>query len=294
MKPLKHVSLFDMINFVILSCGCLVVIVPFMYIITVSITPISVLHQLGNFPLFPKKISFEAYKLALEMPQVRRSFMNSLFIVFVGTSVNVFFTLLIAYPLSKLYLKGRNVSLLFIVFTMLFSGGMIPTYLVVKSFALINTLWALIIPTMISAFYMLIIKQFFESVPKELEESSIIDGANDLQVLTRIYLPVSMPVFAAVGLFYAVSHWNELFQGILYINRNDKWPLQVVLYYLLNTATSLTNSAEMGEALPTDRKYHPESLRMALVLLATLPMLLVYPFVQRHFVKGMLTGSIKG
>ncbi|WP_214627771.1 carbohydrate ABC transporter permease [Paenibacillus agaridevorans] len=292
---MKKISFFSIINYLFLSCAALTVIIPFMYIISVSVTPANVLHELGSFPLFPRAVSFEAYKMALELPQVPRAFLNSVFVTVVGTVLNLLLTVLVAYPLSKLHLKGRNFFLLFIVFTMLFGGGMIPTYLIVKSFGLINSLWALIVPTVISAFNMLIVKQFFESVPKELEESSVIDGANDSQVLWNIYLPVSLPVFAAVGLFYAVSHWNELFQSILYINHANKWPLQVVLYHLLNTATAMTNLSAAGESFLTpDKQYHPESLRMALVIIVTLPMVILYPFVQKHFVKGMLTGSIKG
>ncbi len=287
-------TLFDGIKYFILSCCCLAVIIPFMYIITISLTPIRVLHELGTFPLVPRAITLEAYKLALQMPQVPRSFLNSVFLVVVGTTLNLFFTVLIAYPLSKLYLKGRNFFLMLIVFTMLFGGGMIPTYLVVKYAGLVNTLWALIIPTVISAFLMLIVKQNFEAVPKEMEESAIIDGANDFHVLSKIYLPVSLPVLAAVGLFYLVGHWNELFNGILYINDNRKWPLQVVLYYLLNSASQYTNDSGMFLNLSENEQYHPDSLRMALVLISTVPMVAIYPFVQKHFVKGMLTGSIKG
>lgn len=293
-NALRKLTVFDIVNLMILSSACLVVIIPFMYIISISLTPMSVLHELGNFTIFPREVSWEAYKLALSMPQFTRSFMVSMYLVVVGTTLNLFFTVLLAYPLSKFYLRGRSAVLLMVVFTMIFNGGMIPTYLVVKSLGMINTLWALMIPTVISAFNMLIIKQFFENLPKEIEESAIIDGANDFQVMWKIYIPLSMPVFAAIGLFYAVFHWNELFQGILYLNDQRKWPLQVVLYFLLQSATQITNS-EYGEtSLIGEMEHHPESLRMALVILATLPMVIIYPFVQKHFVKGMLTGSIKG
>jgi putative aldouronate transport system permease protein len=174
---------------------------------------------------------------------------------------------------------------------MLFSAGMIPTYMIVKATGLLNTWWALIIPVAISPFNLIIMRQFFMGIPEELKEAAIIDGANDIQIFTKVILPLSKPALAAFGLFYAVGHWNSYFTGVLYLNDPAKWPIQVILrqIVIVNEPNAALGAHEMMESLPP-----PETVQMAAILLATIPILIVYPFLQKHFAKGVMLGSVKG
>jgi putative aldouronate transport system permease protein len=218
-----------------------------------------------------------------------RSLGVSVYITVVGTLINLVFTSLMAYPLAKPHLRGRQVILLGVLFTMLFSGGLIPTYFVVKAVGLTNTLWSLMIPGAISGFNLIVLKNFFQSIPEGLEDSAKIDGCNDFGVLMRIVIPLSMPAMATFALFYAVGHWNTFFSAIIYINDNKLWPVQVLLREVVIMAQSRIGDTEMDEAL-----IQPLTIRMAVIVFATLPILVVYPFLQKHFAKGVLLGSIKG
>jgi putative aldouronate transport system permease protein len=213
----------------------------------------------------------------------------SIYITTVGTLINLVFTALMAYPLAKPHLRGRQVIMLGVLFTMLFSGGMIPTYFVVKALHLTNTLWALMIPTAISAFNLIVLKNFFQQIPDGLEDSAKIDGCNDVGVLFRVVLPLSMPAMATFALFYAVAHWNQFFNAILYINDNTKWPIQVLLREIVILA-----SGRIGDTEIDDADIQPLTIRMAVIVFATLPILVVYPFLQKHFAKGVMLGSVKG
>ena len=218
--------------------------------------------------------------------------MVSIYITLLGTCISLIFTSLTAYALAHKPLLGRHVVLFMVLFTMLFNGGMIPTYFVVKSLGLLNTLWALMIPNAISAFYLLVLKSFFQRIPEELRESARIDGSHELGVLFRIVIPLSLPAMAAFGLFYAVGIWNQYFAAILYINDNTKWPVQVILRQILRVASGGT-----GEGQEIVREGHvnvANALKMAVIVIATVPILLVYPFLQKHFAKGVLLGSVKG
>jgi putative aldouronate transport system permease protein len=207
-------------------------------------------------------------------------------ITLVGTAVNLILTTLMAYPLSRKSLPGRSFFLLLIVFTMLFSGGIIPTYLIVKATGLLNSIWAMIIPSAIWSFNVLIMKSFFENLPDELFESARMDGAKEFRILWQIVLPLSLPAMLTVGLFYMVGHWNEFFQAIMYVSDQKLHPIQVLVRRILMQSQNPVSNPDV--AMPT------ETMQMAAVILASAPIIMVYPFIQKYFTQGMLIGSIKG
>jgi putative aldouronate transport system permease protein len=206
-----------------------------------------------------------------------------------GTFINIVLTVLMAYGLARKDLKGRRWMMLMVVFSMLFSGGMIPTFLVVKMMGMLDSYWSLMIPGAINAFNLIVLKNFFQQLPEGLEESAKIDGCNDVGILFRIVLPLSLPAIATFVMFYAVGHWNSYFTAILYINDNEKWPLQVLVRQMVILA-----QGGMGESNQDSFNIPAQSVNMAIIVVSTLPILLVYPFIQKHFAKGVLLGSVKG
>jgi putative aldouronate transport system permease protein len=277
---------FSLIMYTVLIIVSAAALFPMMYVIAVSITPYSEVLKNGGFLIIPQQITFAAYAELLKQNDIWTSFNVTIFITVVGTLVNLILTCLFAYPLSRRNLPMRSVFLFMVVFTMLFSGGIIPTYLVVKSTGLLDSVWAMVLPNAISAFNLLIVKSFFENVPEEIFESARMDGAKEFKILFSIVIPLSMPVMFTVGLFYMVGHWNEFFQAIMYITKPQLHPLQVIIRDLLMKSQTVVN--EVDEVVPTT------SLQMAAVVYASLPIILVYPFIQKHFSKGMVIGAIKG
>jgi putative aldouronate transport system permease protein len=279
---------FDSFIYVFLILYGLACLVPIIHVFATSIASSA---QLANskFLLFPTQFSLEGYRFIFSSNVVLRSLLATIFITLVGTTLNIIFTSLIAYPLSKKYLKGRQHVLLFILFTMLFSGGMIPTFLLVKSLGLLDSYWSLWLTGLISPFNMIILKNFFQAIPEELEESAKMDGANDLFVLIRIILPLSLPAIATFSLFYAVGHWNTFMSAILYINDQAKWPIQVLLRQIIHVSTAGLGSEEYTDDIPPSK-----IVRSAVIVVSTVPILMVYPFLQKYFTKGVLLGSVKG
>ncbi|MNI37154.1 L-arabinose transport system permease protein AraQ [compost metagenome] len=206
-----------------------------------------------------------------------------------GTACSLVVTAALAYTLSRKRLRGRQIILLLILITILFSPGIIPNYMLVRELHLINNLWSLILPALASGWNVILMKNFFDSIPAELEESASIDGCNDLSIFVRIILPLSLPSLAAFGLFYAVGYWNQFFNALIYINDASKWPLQVLLQNILLNANNADLRADAVTVAPPT-----ETLKMAAVVVATVPILLVYPFLQKHFAKGAMVGSVKG
>ncbi|MDQ0902301.1 carbohydrate ABC transporter permease [Paenibacillus sp. V4I7] len=280
--------LFDIFNYSFLLIFSIACALPFLYVLAVSFTSPAEVAR-GGIILFPKEWSLASYRYIFSTDTLIRSLMVSIYITVVGTFINLLFTSLMAYPLSKTHIRGRQFILLAVLFTMLFGGGLIPTYFVVKALGLTNTLWALMIPSAISAFNLIVLKNFFQQIPDGLEDSAKIDGCSDLGVLFRIVLPLSMPAMATFALFYAVSHWNQFFSAVMYINDNSKWPIQVLLREIVILAQS-----RIGDASIDDTEIQPLTIRMAVIVFATVPILFVYPFLQKHFTKGVLLGSVKG
>lgn len=289
---MRHTSwsgkLFDALNMLILLIIAMSTLVPFLYIIISSFANPADLVWASIWEL-PSKLHLEAYRYIFSTNTLTHSMLVSIYITVLGTAINLVFTVLGAYPLAQKRLKGRSVYLLLILITMLFSGGMVPTYFVVKSLGMINSLWSLMIPTAINAFNLIIMKNFFQNVPDGIEESAKIDGCNDVGILFRIVLPLSLPAIATFGLFYAVNNWNQYFSAIIYLNDASKWPLQVMLRQII-----ILSQDSFGSSSDTQKFLDPETLKMAVIVFATVPIMIVYPFLQKHFAKGVMLGSVKG
>lgn len=282
----------DVIIYTVLAMFGLMTLFPLYYVVVMSVTPYSEVLRNGGFVLLPTTLTLEAFETILSSRVIPRAFQVTVFVALAGTLLNLTVTTLLAYPLSKKHIPGRNAVLLALVFTMLFSGGLIPLYLVVRATGLTNTLWALIIPGLVSTFNLLIMKTYFENLPAEVEEAAKVDGCGDVQTLVRIVLPLSAPIMATLGLFYGVNHWNAYFPGIMYLRDKALYPLQVVLRNMIQTPNIsqelAVNNPMLVQTLP------PETIKMAAVVVAIVPVMIIYPFLQRYFIRGMLLGSIKG
>ncbi len=278
----------DGIIWILLVALSIMVIIPIWNVVVISITPFSVwATSKGNLFLPLSQVTFEAYRQIFTSPRIPNSMSISIFITVGGTILNVILTVLMAYPLAKKDFLLRTPVLLMVLFTMMFSGGLIPMYLLVRDLNLFNSYWSLILPGAISAFNLLVVKSFFQNIPQELEDAAFVDGASDLQILLYVVLPVSKPVLATIALFYAVGHWNAFFDAIIYLQDQTMMPLQVVLRQLLTTGINEFVDAHAEGAVQT------EAIRMAAVIVAMIPILIIYPFVQRYFTTGVLLGSIK-
>ena len=281
---------FDIFNYIILALAAGSMLFPFLYILAVSISPLDQVMR-GGLILWPEKFNFDSYKLILDNQHFIKALKVTVLLTVVGTVMNLVLTCTMAYPLSKKRLKGRSVILFLVMFTMLFQGGMIPSFLVVKWLDLLNTFWAVIVPVGIYAFNLIILKNFFQSIPEALEESARIDGCSNLGVLWKIVLPLSMPALATFTLFYSVGHWNQFFLSVLYVTDSSLWPIQVVLRQMIIQGSIEEYQAAIANG---DIATLPTTLKMAAIIVATIPILCVYPFLQKHFAKGVMLGSVKG
>lgn len=281
-------KVFNVLNYTLLTIIALACFLPFVNIIASSFaSPAEVIAK--PFIIFPETFSLDAYRYVLSTPTIFRSLFVTIFITLVGTVLSMVLTSMMAYGLSRPYLPGRRFINFAVVFTMLFSGGMIPTFLVVNSLGLIDTLWAMILPIAVNAFNMIIMRNFFQALPMSLEESARIDGAGDFLIFRKIMLPLAKPSIATISLFYAVAYWNTYMNAILYVNDSTKWPIQILLRQIV-----IVSSGLQSEGMALDIVPPAQSVKMAVITVATLPMLMVYPFVQKYFVKGALVGSVKG
>lgn len=284
--------LFSVLNYSFFILLGIITLFPFLNIIAKSFSSEAAVVS-GIVSIFPIDFQIGTYKLVLGNSQFLNSFKITIIVTIVGTFASLMMTVLAAYPLSKPNLKFRKSLLLIFIFTMLFNGGIIPSYLVMRELQMINTIWALFVPGLISVFYMLIVKNFFEALPDSLEESAKLDGASNMRILFSIMLPLSKPVLATVGLFYAVLLWNSYFNAMIYITAPDLKTLQLYLKELIaSTQEVLTTAGQID--VNRDLNQAPEAVRAASIVTATVPILLVYPFLQKHFVKGVLVGSVKG
>lgn len=278
-------KLYDSVIYIILAAVGVCSLFPLLYVVSVSVSPLSEVLKRGLL-IIPRQITFEAYERIFKESLLPSSFRVTIYVTCIGTFISITLTTLLAYPLSRKELPGRTFFLFFVIFTMLFSGGIVPTYIVVRSLGLINTIWAMIWPGAVWTFCVIITKSFLEKLPPELFESARIDGVGEFVILIKIVLPLSMPVVATVSLFYAVGYWNQFFPGIMYITKSRLYPLQVVIRQILLQTQDMYNNPDVN--IPT------RTMQMAAVVVASAPIIAVYPFVQKHFVKGMLLGSIKG
>jgi len=284
---------FDIINAVFMVLMIIITVYPFVYVIFASISEARQLVGHSGLLLRPKGFSLMAYKLVFHNPNIASGYKNTLFVLVVGTFINLFLTSLGAYVLSRKNFGFRNFMMIIIVFTMYFNGGLIPRYLLIyNNYHLGNSLWALILPQAISTWNLIVMRTSFMSIPDSLEESAKIDGANDFIVLFRIILPLSLPVVAVMILFYGVGHWNAWFDAMIFLRERELYPLQLILREIL---ISNSNDIMLGGVTDIgDRELVGESIQYATIIVATLPVLFIYPFVQKYFVKGVMVGALKG
>lgn len=282
-------DLFTIVNVIIL-CGVAVsTLYPFVYMAVVSLSSSEYVIRNEVF-LWPKGFTLDTYRYVLEDERIWTGYRNTIIYTVVGTGLSLTCTAMGAYALSKRGLVFGKGIMMLIVFTMLFSGGMIPTFLVVRSLGLMNTMWAMIIPSLISTWNLIIMRTFFQGLPPELEESGKMDGLNDLGVFLRIVLPLSKSILATIGLFYAVGIWNNFFNALLYLRQEGLFPLQVVVRNMVLAGQYLDGNIVAGG---DSEHMMEESLKFATILVSTLPIIMVYPFIQKYFVKGVLIGSLK-
>ncbi len=281
-------KLFSILNYTFISIFALACLFPFFYVASYSVMPYSEYLQ-NPLKLIPSQLDFGAYKQILKTPVLWSGYRVTIIITVLGVILNIFLMVISAYPLSKKDLKGRNVILVLITFTMFFNGGLIPNFYLVKSLGLYNTIWSMIIPGALSAFNLLLMKNFIGTIPESLEESAIIDGANEIIVLFRIIIPLSMPAIATFIIFHAVSQWNTFFTAIIYTAKRSLWPLMLILRDLVVEDGGLTT-----DALDANTTVEVFTIKMAIIIFATLPILVIYPFLQKYFMKGILVGSVKG
>ena len=287
----RKISLFDVVLYLVFGLIALITIYPFYNVLIVSLA--NTLASATYSPdLYPHVFDLTGYKTIMSDTYFYRSLGTTLFVTIVGTTLNMVFSVTAAYVLSRKRLIGRKFFLSAILFTMLFSGGLIPTYLVVSGLGLDNSIWSMIFPSMISTYYLIIMKNYFVSLPASLEEAARIDGANEFVVMTRIFIPISKPFMATFLLFYAVERWNEWWNAYLYISDKNIKPLQIYLRdVLVNFNSQLATQAQ--SMMSSHNKVFVQSIQMATIIITMLPILCVYPFVQKYFVKGVLVGSVK-
>lgn len=272
---------------VLLVC-CAVVLIPFLMVISTSLADSEQIAAAGGYVLWPDDPSLYAYQAIFRGGVVTRATLVSIGITVVGSGLSVSVVCLLAYSLSRPGTWGHRQLLLTVLFTMLFSAGMIPNYLLIQMLGLIDSYWALILPSLVSAFQVVIMRAFFLEVPREIVDAARIDGASELRILTRIMLPLSKASVAVIALFNAVGYWNAFFNAVLYINSPEKWPIQLVL------RTYVVNNADLGVEMPIEVLPPQQSLQMAILVVSLVPIALLYPFLQKHFAKGFIIGAVKG
>ncbi len=281
----------DVIIYVALGLIALSTVLPFLYVFAGSFATEKELTEKAFF-IIPSEWSLNAYQYAIRTANILRGLRNSILLTILGTLSCMAFSLTFAYPLSKSHFRGRNWMMNMVIFTMLFGGGMIPSYLVYQAYGLLDSWWALILPGLISPFNMIIIKKFFQGLPVELDEASYMDGANDLQIFTKVALPLSKPVIASISLFYGVGFWNDYFNAMIYLSSAEKYPIQIQLRSIILQTSKIADNQVLDYDMfgaPPDK-----AVKMACTVIATVPILIVYPFVQKYFTKGVMVGAVKG
>jgi putative aldouronate transport system permease protein len=288
----KFDVLFDITNHILLLIVLVIVLYPLIYVVSASLSdPLYVMQ--GKVWILPKGITLEAYKRVFQDRSIMTGYINTIKYTFVGTAVNLILTVLGAYPLSRKDLKGRNVIMLAFTFTMFFSGGLIPTYLVIQKLGLINNFLVMILPSAISMYNLIIMRTFFQNtIPFEIQEAAYIDGCSNTRILLSVILPLSTPIIAVIALFYGVAHWNAYFNAMLYLSNKKMFPLQLVLRGIL-IQSQMREMMDVSESM-TSQMLLAESIKYSVMIVSSVPVLLLYPMIQRYFVKGVMVGAIKG
>lgn len=297
-KMTKADKVFIGLIYVFLVLSLIIVLYPLIYIVSASISDPQMVNS-GKMFLLPKGITFEGYSTILENDNIWRGYMNTIFYTALGTTINLAVTLPCAYALARVDFSGRKWMMNFMLVTMFISGGMIPSYLLVKGLGMFDTVWAMVIPNAASVYNIVVTRTFFQAtIPREMEEAAIIDGCSDFKLFMKIVLPLSMPIIAVMALFYGVGHWNSYFNALIYLSDKAAYPLQMVLREILvlqdlssNATGSMTSS--MAEMLYSKQQL-VQVIKYGVMLVSTLPVIVAYPFLQKYFVKGVMVGSLKG
>lgn len=280
---------FDIANICFLLFFAFITLYPFYYVGIISISDGRYVVT-GSVKHLPRGINVKSYGVVLGNPIVPRSYRNTIVYTTVGTFINVALSAFCAYPLSRKTFYGRKFFTGMIVFTMFFSGGLIPLYLTVKTLGMLNTIWAIVLPMAVGTYYMIIMRTFFQGIPDSIQDSAKIDGANDISIFFRIILPMSTPVIATMTLFYAVQHWNSFFPALIYLKERQKYPIQLILRNIVIEGDVSQQQVELQE----DEMIVSTTIKYAIIMVSTLPILALYPFLQKYFVKGIIVGSLKG
>lgn len=278
---------------VLLILLSLAIIIPVASVVVNSFVSAAEVARRGQFILWPEEFDFSAYNMLFNSDRIYSGYLNTLFVTIMGTALSMILTISLAYPLSKKDLRGRNAILGMVFFTMLFNAGTIPNFLLIKETGLLDTRWALVLPYICNTWNMLIMRNFFYAIPDSLEEAACLDGANQLQIIVKLILPLSMPSIATISMFYAVSFWNAWFPGVMYVTNKSLQPVQNIMRSIIVAASG--QMEDLGimidniEVMPTSN-----TIKCAAIVITTLPILCVYPFIQKYFVKGVMVGSVKG
>lgn len=297
-KDTRADKIFLIFVYVFLAISLLIVLYPLIYIISASISNPHLVNS-GEMWLLPKGITFEGYRTLLGDSSIWRGYLNTIYYTVLGTSINLLVTLPCAYALSREDFYGRRAFTNFMLVTMFLSGGLIPSYLLIRSLGMLNTVWALVIPGAVSVYNVVVTRTFFQStIPREMEEAAIVDGCSDFRLFMQIVLPLSTPIIAVMALFYGVGHWNSFFSALIYLSDRSMYPLQMILREILilqdmssNTVNNVTS--EMANMLYSKQQL-AQVIKYGVMIVSSLPVIIVYPFLQKYFVKGMMVGSIKG
>ncbi|MCP2239525.1 carbohydrate ABC transporter permease [Thermoanaerobacterium thermosaccharolyticum] len=290
MKETKQYKIFKVVNTIIMIIVILVTLYPFWYLVSLSLSSEKYVYA-GLVSIFPRGFTLKTYQVLLAEKEFWTSYKNTIIYTIVGTLISLFLSTLLAYPLSKKRLKGRGIILGFVVFTMFFSGGLIPTYLLVNALGMRNTIWGVVLPGAVSTFNVIVMKTFFEGIPTELEEAAQVDGMSTYGILLKIILPLSKPIMYVMALFYAVGVWNNWFGPFIYLDDNTKFP---VALYLRNIIVGSQQTAVSSTSDVNNLAQISATVKSASVILTSIPIMMVYPFIQKYFVQGVMIGSLKG
>lgn len=280
---------FSCINALVLGLIVVMTLYPFLYVVSASLSEQLYIQQ-GRIGIIPMGFQLEAYKRVLEFPMLGRSYLNTILYTALGTAISLVLTVCAAYPMSRRDLKGRKLMTTIVLIPMLFGGGLIPTFLVVNALGMRDSIWAIVIPAAVTSFYVFIQRTFFEQIPVELEDAAKIDGCSMIQTLVKIILPLALPSLVTIGLFYAVNEWNSFFPAMIYLNDEKLFPVQI----LLRAIVIQNQTDQVLVDVFDDKNLLSESIKYSTLVVATLPILIVYPFIQKYFVQGSMMGSIKG
>lgn len=282
------------INYVMLTIFLIIVLYPIIYIISCSFSSGDALMS-GKVKFFPVEPTLQSYRAVFKYSSIWVGYKNSIIYAFVGTAISMVLTLFAAYPLSRSDFRGKKIFMFIILFTMMFSGGLIPNYLLVKNLKLLNTMWAVVLPGAVSAYNIIVARTFFNNtIPKELQEAAEMDGCSDFKFFIKIVIPLSAPIIAVLSLWVIVGLWNSYFSPMIYLDSQEKYPLQLVLRRILLLSQVNLNQTNIDPEIIRKNQYLGEMLKYGTIIVSTLPLMVVYPFVQKYFVKGVMIGSVKG